>query len=101
LRVPKLEVSVYNVYITNQFKTTCSRGGVKSVRRGDFELQGGKIFNTFFPGYVQEFGLWRDQLEGGDDMKLQLPLLFPLPFNRYTYHYLSPGLGRTKEVRKL
>jgi hypothetical protein len=36
LRVLRLEVSVYNVYITNQFQTTFSKGagGVKSVSRG-------------------------------------------------------------------
>jgi hypothetical protein len=27
LRVPRLEVSVYNVYITNQFQTTFAQGG--------------------------------------------------------------------------
>jgi hypothetical protein len=40
LRVLKLEVSVYNVYITNQFQTTFAGGGgegVKSVGRGDCE----------------------------------------------------------------
>jgi hypothetical protein len=36
LRVLRLEVSVYNVYITNQFKTTIAQGGrgVKSISRG-------------------------------------------------------------------
>jgi hypothetical protein len=40
LRVLRLEVSVYNVYIANQFQTTFARGagvgggGVKSLRRG-------------------------------------------------------------------
>jgi hypothetical protein len=40
LRVLRLEVSVYNVDITNQFQTTFAQGGkgrVKSVRRGDCE----------------------------------------------------------------
>jgi hypothetical protein len=36
LRVLKLEVSVYNVYITNQFQTTFAEG-IKSVSRGDCE----------------------------------------------------------------
>jgi hypothetical protein len=35
--VLRLEVSVYNVYITNQFQATFSQGGrgVKSLSRGD------------------------------------------------------------------
>ncbi len=36
----------YNVYITNQFQTTFAQrggGGVKSVRRGDCEWQGGTL----------------------------------------------------------
>ncbi len=39
LRVLRLEVSVYKVYITNQFQTTFdqSEGGVKSISRGDCE----------------------------------------------------------------
>jgi hypothetical protein len=41
LRVLRLEVSVYNVYITNQFQTTFT---VKSDSRGDCEWQGGKLF---------------------------------------------------------
>jgi len=41
LRVLRLDVSVYNVYITNQFQTTFARvgGGGKSVGRGDCEYQ--------------------------------------------------------------
>ena len=49
LTVRKLEVSVYIVYITEQFQNSFSwggGGGVKSVSRGDF-----------CPNYVQEFGL--------------------------------------------
>jgi hypothetical protein len=40
LGVLRLEVSVYNVYITNQFQTTFTWGGggrVKSVSKGDCE----------------------------------------------------------------
>jgi hypothetical protein len=40
LRVLRLEVSVYNVHITNQFKPLLLKGGgegVKSVIRGDCE----------------------------------------------------------------
>jgi hypothetical protein len=40
----RLEVSVYIVYITNQFRTTG-----KSVSRGDCEQQGGKLFRPFVP----------------------------------------------------
>jgi hypothetical protein len=45
LRVLNLEVSIYNVYITNQFQTTFAQmgWGVKSVGRGDYEYQGGKL----------------------------------------------------------
>jgi hypothetical protein len=40
LRVLRLEVTVYNVYATNQFQTTFARGGrgeVKSFSRDDCE----------------------------------------------------------------
>jgi hypothetical protein len=39
LRVLRLEVSVCNVYITNQFQTTFAQEerGVKSAIRGDYE----------------------------------------------------------------
>jgi hypothetical protein len=49
LRVLRLEVSVHNVYITNQFQSTFAQGdgGLKSVV-------------DFCPNYVQEFGLWTD-----------------------------------------
>ncbi len=44
MRVLTLEVSVYNVYITNQFKPTLLKGrGVKAVSNGDCEWQGGKL----------------------------------------------------------
>jgi hypothetical protein len=49
LRVLRLEVSVSNVYITNQFQPTFAQGGVgegggvKSVIRGDCDYQGGKL----------------------------------------------------------
>ncbi len=47
MRVLRLEVSVYNVYIINQFQTTFSQGGggwVKYVSRGDFEIARRKTF---------------------------------------------------------
>jgi hypothetical protein len=53
----RLEVSVYNVYkpVSKHF---CSRErGVKSVRRGDYEKQGGKLLRLC-PSYVQEFDIW-------------------------------------------
>jgi hypothetical protein len=60
LRVLRIEVSGYNVYITNQF--LCSRGerGFKSISRGDCEYQGEKLLGLC-PNYVQEFGL-REEL---------------------------------------
>jgi hypothetical protein len=38
-RVLSLEVSIYNIYITNQFQTTFAQGGggIKSGSRGDCE----------------------------------------------------------------
>jgi hypothetical protein len=49
LRVLRLEVSVYNAYITNQLQTTFAQrggGGVKSVSRGDCESKR-KTLKTF------------------------------------------------------
>jgi hypothetical protein len=60
LRVLSLEVSVYNVYITNLFQTTFAQGGrgvIKSVSKGDCEYKGGKLLRLL-SNYVQEFGLW-------------------------------------------
>ncbi len=41
--VLRLDVPVYNAYISNQFQTTFAKkgGGVRS--KGDFEEQGGKL----------------------------------------------------------
>jgi hypothetical protein len=58
LRVLRLEVSVYNVYITNQFQTTFGSGG-----RGEKPLEevtvNSKEENSedFCPNYVQESGI--------------------------------------------
>ncbi len=48
LRVQRLEVYVYKVYITNQFQTTFDPGGggVKSISIGDYEQQGGKLLSV-------------------------------------------------------
>ncbi len=45
MKVLRVEVSVYNVYITNQFQSTFAQEGrgVKSFTRGDGEKQGGKL----------------------------------------------------------
>jgi hypothetical protein len=58
LRVLRLEVSVYNVHITNQFQTTLLKrgGGVNqllevTVKSNDVNSE------DFCPIYVQEFGL--------------------------------------------
>jgi hypothetical protein len=63
LRVLRLEVSVYNIYITNQFQPTFARGEgeVKSVCRGDCEYskeENSEVFEDFCLNNVQEFGLW-------------------------------------------
>ncbi len=39
----RLEVSVYKVYITNQFQTTSAEGGGGRHKKGDREKQGGKL----------------------------------------------------------
>jgi|688.fasta_scaffold1104142_1 hypothetical protein len=51
LRILRLEVSVYNVYITNQFQITFAQAGKmgKIHIRGDCEYQGGKFFQNFVP----------------------------------------------------
>jgi hypothetical protein len=61
LRVLRLEVSVYNVYITNQFQTTFAQGEgrVKIVTVNSRS----KTLKTFCPNDVQEFGLWLPRLE--------------------------------------
>ncbi len=53
-------VSIYNVYITNQFQTTFAPGvgaGVKSVSGCDYSSNE-ENSQEFFPNYVQEFDLW-------------------------------------------
>jgi hypothetical protein len=64
LRVLILEVSVLNVYITNQFQTTFAQGGggVKSVY---VELNANSKREYFCPNYVREFGLCRQTRKGG------------------------------------
>jgi hypothetical protein len=59
LRVLRLEVSVYNVFITKQYQPSFAWGGgggvgVKSISRSDCEQQGGKLYS---PNYVYKFGL--------------------------------------------
>ncbi len=57
MRVLRLEVSVYNVYITNQFQTPFGqRGGVKSVEvTVEYSME--ENSEEFCPNYVKEFGL--------------------------------------------
>jgi hypothetical protein len=59
LRVLRLEVSVYNVYITDQFQTTFTRGGGGGVNPLEEVAVYCKEENLedFCPKYVQEFGL--------------------------------------------
>jgi hypothetical protein len=60
LRVIRLEVSVYNVYITKQFQTTFARGGGGGGVVNPLEevTVNSKEENSYCPSYVQEFGLW-------------------------------------------
>jgi hypothetical protein len=62
LRVIRLEVSVYNVYITNQLQTTFVREvggerGVKSVVEATVRSKE-EHSQDFCPNNVHEFGLW-------------------------------------------
>ena len=54
-----LEVSVYNVYIVNQFQTTFAQGG-GGVHPLVEVIMNSKEENSkyFCPNNVQEFGLW-------------------------------------------
>ncbi len=55
LRVLRLEVSVHNFNITNQF---CSRGGVSKNPLVEMTVNSKEEnFYDFCPNYVQEFGL--------------------------------------------
>jgi hypothetical protein len=59
LRVLRLEVSTYNLYISNQFQTTFARGGgggLKTVVEVTVNSKG-EDCKDFCPNYVQEFGL--------------------------------------------
>jgi hypothetical protein len=60
VRVLRLEVSVYNVYITNQFQTTFAQGRGRGEQNPLVEMTvNSKEENSqdFCPNYVQEFGL--------------------------------------------
>jgi hypothetical protein len=57
LRVLKLEVSVYNVFITNQFQTTFARGGGGGGGNPLVEMTVNSKEENFCLNYVQEFGL--------------------------------------------
>jgi hypothetical protein len=55
LRILRLKVSVYNVFITNQFQNTFAQGGgggwgeIRWARgRADCEYQGGKLFRLLY-----------------------------------------------------
>jgi hypothetical protein len=63
LRVLRLEVSVYKMFIfQTSLKPLLLKGGggegVKSICRDDCDYQGGKLLRLLaYPNYVQEFGL--------------------------------------------
>ena len=68
LRVLRLEVSVYNVYITNQFKTTfAGRGGVESVSRGDHRDEIGEVYISALSAvaYTTTFYVMVNIVKGG------------------------------------
>ncbi len=53
LRFLRLEVSVYNIYITNQFQTTFASGGGGVL----VEVTVNSKEEDLCPNYIQEFGL--------------------------------------------
>jgi hypothetical protein len=57
LRVIRLEVSVYSVYITNPFQAFFAGkgGGGGKILLVDVTVKNNKNFG---PDYIQEFGLW-------------------------------------------
>jgi hypothetical protein len=61
LRVLRLQVFVYNVYITNKYQTTFAQGGgrVKSLSREVNLNSKEEKSEDFCPKYVQEFGICR------------------------------------------
>ncbi len=59
MRVLRLEVSLDNVYITNQFQTTSSQGERLRVTVNSKEENS----EGFCPNYIQEFGLSRSVSE--------------------------------------
>jgi hypothetical protein len=56
LRFLRLEVSVHNVYITNQFQTTFARGWVKTLLEVTVNSKEKNSYE-FCHKYVHEFGL--------------------------------------------
>ncbi len=63
LRILKLEVSVYNVYITNQLQTTFAQGGwgVKSVSTVELIVQGEKHFVPITSKNSASVQYWRSR----------------------------------------
>jgi hypothetical protein len=61
LIVPRLEISLYNDYITNQFETTFAHGGGGGVNFVVEVTLNSKEENSedFCPNDVQEFCLWK------------------------------------------
>jgi hypothetical protein len=63
----RLEVSLYNVYITNQFQTNFARGGGGGGVKPLVEVAVHRENSIdFCPNYVQEFGLSLRALHGGE-----------------------------------
>jgi hypothetical protein len=73
LGVLRLEVSVYNVYITNQFQTTFAQGGGGVWEGGGLNQLVEVTVNSkeenssdFCPNYVLEFGLRSESFNAGN-----------------------------------
>ncbi len=58
MRVFRLEVSVYNVYITNKFQITLGGGGGNPLVEVIVNSKEEALKTSFCPNYVSEFGLW-------------------------------------------
>jgi hypothetical protein len=94
LRVLRLQFSVYNVYITNQFQTTVAGGGViKSLVEGTVNSRW-ENSQDFGPKYVKEFGLlsgvWRSNQRASKPVAATL-ILGRISLQSYDFRLLLAG----------
>ncbi len=82
LIVLRLEVSVYNVYTTNQFQTTFVQGGGDPLV--EVTVNSEENSEDFCPNFVQEFGL--------------CSTLLPRGFRIYGFPFFQSAIGKLKYV---